>query len=33
VFFDDWGKPEQRLKGTMLILRRLARLAAPAQAA
>ncbi|HEY4407662.1 MAG TPA: transcription-repair coupling factor [Xanthobacteraceae bacterium] len=33
VFFDDWEKPEQRLKGTMAILRSLARLAAPAKAA
>jgi transcription-repair coupling factor (superfamily II helicase) len=33
VFFDDWPKPEQRLKGTMAILRSLARLAAPAKAA
>jgi transcription-repair coupling factor (superfamily II helicase) len=33
VFFDDWQKPEQRLKGTMAILRDLARLAAPAKAA
>jgi transcription-repair coupling factor (superfamily II helicase) len=33
VFFDDWEKPEQRLKGTMAILRNLARLAAPAKAA
>jgi transcription-repair coupling factor (superfamily II helicase) len=33
VFFQDWAKPEQRLKGTMAILRSLARLAAPAKAA
>jgi transcription-repair coupling factor (superfamily II helicase) len=33
VFFDDWEEPEQRLKGTMAILRSLARLAAPAKAA
>jgi transcription-repair coupling factor (superfamily II helicase) len=33
VFFDEWEKPEQRLKGTMAILRNLARLAAPAKAA
>jgi transcription-repair coupling factor (superfamily II helicase) len=33
VFFADWEKPEQRLKGTMAILRSLASLAAPAQAA
>jgi transcription-repair coupling factor (superfamily II helicase) len=33
VFFDDWQEPEQRLKGTMAILRNLARLAAPAKAA
>jgi transcription-repair coupling factor (superfamily II helicase) len=33
VFFADWQKPEQRLKGTMAILRSLARLAAPAKAA
>jgi transcription-repair coupling factor (superfamily II helicase) len=33
VFFDDWQEPEQRLKGTMAILRSLARLAAPAKAA
>ncbi len=33
VFFDDWEQPEERLKGTMAILRSLARLAAPAKAA
>jgi transcription-repair coupling factor (superfamily II helicase) len=33
VLFDDWEKPEQRLKGTMAILRSLASLAAPAKAA
>jgi len=33
VFFDEWPKPEQRLKGTMAILRKLVRLAAPAKAA
>ncbi len=33
VFFDEWQKPEQRLKGVMAILRNLARLAAPAKAA
>jgi transcription-repair coupling factor (superfamily II helicase) len=33
VFFDDWQKPEQRLKGVMAILRNLVRLAAPAKAA
>jgi transcription-repair coupling factor (superfamily II helicase) len=33
VFFHDWAKPEQRLKGTVAILRSLARLAAPAKAA
>ncbi|HLH94598.1 MAG TPA: transcription-repair coupling factor [Xanthobacteraceae bacterium] len=33
VFFHDWDKPEQRLKGTMAIMRSLARLAAPAKAA
>jgi transcription-repair coupling factor (superfamily II helicase) len=33
VFFDAWEEPEQRLKGTMAILRRLAQLAAPAKAA
>jgi transcription-repair coupling factor (superfamily II helicase) len=33
VFFDGWEEPEQRLKGTMAILRSLARLAAPAKAA
>jgi transcription-repair coupling factor (superfamily II helicase) len=33
VFFDAWQEPEERLKGTMAILRNLARLAAPAKAA
>jgi transcription-repair coupling factor (superfamily II helicase) len=33
VFFNDWEEPEQRLKGTAAILRKLARLAAPAKAA
>ena len=33
VFFDDWQKPEQRLRGVMAILRNLVRLAAPAKAA
>jgi transcription-repair coupling factor (superfamily II helicase) len=33
VFFDEWSKPEQRLKGTMLILRRLATIAERAKAA
>ena len=33
VFFDEWDTPEQRLKGTMAILRNLVRLAAPAKAA
>src|SRR5436853_6706079 len=33
VFFDDWPNPEQRLKGTTMILRNLASLAAPAKAA
>jgi len=33
VFFEDWQKPEQRLKGTTLILRRLASIAQQAKAA
>ena len=33
VFFDDWTTPEQRLKGTTTILRRLVQLAQPAKAA
>jgi hypothetical protein len=33
VFFDEWPDPEERLRGTMAILRNLARLAAPAKAA
>jgi transcription-repair coupling factor (superfamily II helicase) len=33
VFFDDWERPEDRLKGTAAILRKLASLAAPAKAA
>ena len=33
VFFEDWPRPEQRLKGTTAILRRLAMLAQPAKAA
>ena len=33
VFFDDWELPEQRLRGTASILRRLVTLARPAKAA
>jgi len=33
VFFDDWERPEQRLKGTTLILRRLVGIAEQRQAA
>ena len=33
VFFDDWERPEHRLKGTTAILRKLASIAAPAKAA
>lgn len=33
VFFDEWDEPEQRLKGTTAILRKLASIAEPAQAA
>jgi transcription-repair coupling factor (superfamily II helicase) len=33
VFLEDWETPEERLKGTMAILRRLAKIAAPAKAA
>jgi transcription-repair coupling factor (superfamily II helicase) len=33
VFFDEWTKPEQRLKGTALILRRLVAIAERAKAA
>ena len=33
VFFDDWERPEDRLKGTAAILRKLASIAAPAKAA
>jgi transcription-repair coupling factor (superfamily II helicase) len=33
VFFEDWPRPEQRLKGTALILRRLAGIAEQAKAA
>jgi transcription-repair coupling factor (superfamily II helicase) len=33
VFFRDWEKPEQRLRGTAAILRDLAALAQPAAAA
>jgi transcription-repair coupling factor (superfamily II helicase) len=33
VFFDDWEKPEQRLKGTTQILRRLVQIAERAKAA
>jgi transcription-repair coupling factor (superfamily II helicase) len=33
VFFDDWEKPEQRLKGTTAILRRLVQIAERAKAA
>jgi transcription-repair coupling factor (superfamily II helicase) len=33
VFFDEWERPEQRLKGTAAILRRLAAIAERAKAA
>ena len=33
VFFDDWNEPEQRLRGTLAILRNLVALAQPAKAA
>ena len=33
VFFDEWPRPEQRLKGATAILRRLASLAGQAKAA
>ncbi len=33
VFFDDWERPEERLKGTAAILRRLASIAGQAKAA
>ena len=33
VFFEDWPRPEQRLKGTAAILRKLAGIAAQAKAA
>ena len=33
VFFDDWESPEERLKGTTDILRRLASIAGRAKAA
>jgi len=33
VFFDDWERPEQRLRGTAAILRNLVTLAQPAKAA
>jgi transcription-repair coupling factor (superfamily II helicase) len=33
VFFDDWERPEQRLRGTMLILRRLVGIAEQKKAA
>ena len=33
VFFDDWEEPEQRLRGTIAILRNLVALAQPAKAA
>jgi len=33
VFFDEWDEPEQRLKGTTAILRKLASIAEPSQAA
>jgi transcription-repair coupling factor (superfamily II helicase) len=33
VFFDDWEKPEERLRGTAAILRNLVTLAQPAKAA
>jgi hypothetical protein len=33
VFFEDWAKPEQRLKGTSLILRTLVAIAEKKKAA
>ena len=33
VFFADWERPEERLKGATTILRNLAHLAQPAKAA
>ena len=33
VFFDDWERPEERLKGTAAILRKLASIAEQAKAA
>jgi transcription-repair coupling factor (superfamily II helicase) len=33
VFFDDWDEPDERLKGTAAILRRLASIAERAKAA
>ena len=33
VFFDDWEQPEQRLKGTTLILRTLVAIAEKKKAA
>ncbi len=33
VFFDEWERPEQRLDGATRILRNLARIAEPAEAA
>ena len=33
IFFDDWERPEERLKGTAAILRKLASIAERAKAA
>ena len=33
VFLDDWDKPEDRLKGALAIVRRLASIAVKAKAA
>jgi transcription-repair coupling factor (superfamily II helicase) len=33
VFFDDWERPDERLKGTAAILRKLASIAEQAKAA
>ena len=33
VFFDDWERPDERLKGTAAILRKLAAIAEQAKAA
>jgi hypothetical protein len=33
VFFDDWEQPDERLKGTAAILRKLASIAEQAKAA